>query len=489
MFSSLGDFLDHLRSHQSLRLIDSSVDPCLEVTELSRRFLAQSGPALLFSHPKRGRFPLLTNLFADTQRVAWALGLENPQELRSFGAQLAALREPTPPANLQQLWRDRALYRRALGIRTQSVARPSCQEVVLAGGEIALDALPVMTCWPEDAGPLITWGAVITRAEDSGRENMGIYRLQVIDQQRVIVRWLEHRGGALDYRAWRARYPERPFPVAVAIGMDPCALLAAVMPIPDTLSELAFAGVLRGERTRVSRGVLVDLQVPATAEFILEGHIYPDDTAMEGPFADHTGYYNDAESYPVLTVERLTHRENPIYLSTYTGRPPDEPAILAMALNDVFIPLLQKQFPEIVDFYLPPAACSYRVAVISIRKAYPGHARRVMLGIWSYLRQFTYTKYLVVTDDDIDIRSWDDVLWAIATRTDPSRDTLILENTPIDVLDFASPQAGLGGKLGLDATRKWPAEHTRPWGREVTMDTKVCQRIDQLWEELQQPSR
>lgn len=484
MLSSLSHFLDYLKARQALRLIDTPIDPYLEATELSRRFLADSGPALLFSHPKQGNFPLLTNLFADTERVAWGLGLNASDELRALGESLAYLREPSPPSNVRQLWRDRALYRRALAIRTQSVSRPPCQEVVRRDSEISLESLPIMTCWPEDAGRLITWGAVVSRHLDSQRENMGIYRLQVIDERRLIVRWLEHRGGALDYRAWCARYPDRPFPIAVVIGMDPCSLLSAVMPIPDTLSELAFAGVLRGERTKVTSGTLVDLQLPATAEIVLEGHIYPNDTALEGPFADHTGYYNDPERYPVMTVERLTHRENPIYLSTYTGRPPDEPALLAMALNDLFIPLLQKQFPEIVDFYLPPAACSYRVALISIRKAYAGHARQIMLGIWSFLQQFTYTKYLVVTDDDIDIRSWDDLLWAISTRTDPAQDTLMIERTPIDVLDFASPEVGLGSKMGIDATRKWPAESHRAWGRDVTMTPAVSERIDALWDAL-----
>lgn len=484
VFSSLSEFVGHLEQHQALQRIGVAVDPHLEVTEISRRFLASAGPALLFAHPKNHKIPLLTNLFAHPQRIAWALGLESPSELRAFGAQLAELREPTPPAGIRQLWQNRAIYRRAMGILPKTVSRPPCQEVICGGTEIDLGSFPVMTCWPEDAGPLITWGAVITRNVRSGRENMGIYRLQVIDRHRVIMRWLDHRGGALDYQAWRMEYGDRPFPVAVAIGMDPCSLLAAVMPIPDTLSELNFAGVLRGERTRVTPGVLVDLQLPASAEIVLEGHIYPNDTALEGPFADHTGYYNDAESYPVLTVERLTRRENPIYLSTYTGRPPDEPAILGEALNDIFVPLLQKQFPEIVDFYLPPAACSYRIAVVSIRKAYPGHARRIMLGIWSFLRQFSYTKYLVVTDDDINIRSMDDVLWVIATRTDPARDTLLLDRTPIDILDFASPAEGLGGKMGLNATRKWPAETQRQWGRDVVMTDEVCTQVDEIWESL-----
>lgn len=484
MFGSLSEFLRHLEKHHALRRVDVEVNPCLEVTEISRRFLASAGPALLFTQPKNHTFPLLTNLFAHPQRIAWALGLKEPSELRAFGAQLAELRDPTPPSGVRQLWKNRSVYRRAMGVLPKKVTRSPCQEVVCGGTEIDLGSWPVMTCWPDDAGPLITWGAVITRNVHTGRENMGIYRLQVIDRQRVIVRWLDHRGGALDYQAWRAKHGDRPFPVAVAIGMDPCSLLAAVMPIPDTLSELNFAGVLRGERTRVTSGVLVDLQLPASAELVLEGHIYPDDTALEGPFADHTGYYNDAESYPVLTVERLTRRENPIYLSTYTGRPPDEPAILGEALNDIFVPLLQKQFPEITDFYLPPAACSYRIAVVSIRKAYPGHARQIMLGIWSFLRQFSYTKYLVVTDEDINVRNINDVLWAIATRSDPARDTLLLDRTPIDILDFASPTEGLGGKMGLDATRKWPAESQRRWGREVVMSNEVCKQVDQIWESI-----
>jgi 4-hydroxy-3-polyprenylbenzoate decarboxylase len=385
---------------------------------------------------------------------------------------------------MKDAWEKLPMYRKVLDMAPKDVKRAPCQEVVLEGDAVDLSRIPVMTCWPGDAGPLITWGLVVTRGPEKPRQNLGIYRMQVIDKNRVIMRWLSHRGGALDFREWQLKHPGEPFPVAVALGADPATILGAVTPVPDTLSEYAFAGLLRGSRTEVVDCKASDLQVPASAEFVLEGVIHPNDMAPEGPFGDHTGYYNEVDSFPVFTIERITHRRDPIYHSTYTGRPPDEPAILGVALNEVFVPILQKQFPEIVDFYLPPEGCSYRMAVVSMKKQYPGHAKRIMMGVWSFLRQFMYTKFVIVTDDDVNVRDWNDVIWAMTTRMDPARDTTMVENTPIDYLDFASPVSGLGSKMGLDATNKWPGETTREWGTPIEMTDEVKQRVDSLWDEL-----
>ncbi len=483
-YRDLRDFLDQLAERGELHRTAVPVDPRLEVTEISDRVLRRSGPALLFEHPKGSSVPLLANLFGTTRRVALGMGAEDPAELREIGRLLAFLKEPEPPKGMKDAWHSLPVFRKVLDMAPRVVRRAPCQQVVLQGDEVDLSRYPIQTCWPGDAGPLITWGLVVTRGPERKRQNLGIYRQQVIGRNRVIMRWLAHRGGALDFRAWQQAHPGEPFPVAVALGADPASILAAVTPVPDTLSEYAFAGLLRGARTELVDCQSVPLQVPASAEIVLEGHIRPGDEAEEGPFGDHTGYYNEVERFPVFTIERITQREQPLYHSTYTGRPPDEPAILGVALNEVFVPILQKQFPEIVDFYLPPEGCSYRLAVVSIRKQYPGHAKRILFGVWSFLRQFMYTKFVIVVDDDVDTRNWQDVIWAITTRMDPARDTVLIENTPIDYLDFASPVAGLGSKMGLDATNKWPGETDREWGRPIVMDDAVRERVDALWAEL-----
>ena len=446
--------------------------------------LRSGGPAILFEKPKGSDIPLLGNLFGTPERVAMGMGEETVDALREIGKLLAFLKEPDPPRGMKDAWTKLPMFKQVMSMAPRTVSRAPCQDVVLRENDIDLGQYPIQTCWPGDAGPLITWALVITRGPHKERQNMGIYRQQVIDRNRVIMRWLAHRGGALDFRDWQIEHPGEPFPVAVALGADPATILSAVTPIPDSLSEYAFAGLLRGSRTELVDCEMVDLQAPASAEIILEGYLYPDDTAPEGPFGDHTGYYNEVESFPVFTIECITQREKPIYHSTYTGRPPDEPAVLGVALNEVFIPILQKQFPEIIDFYLPPEGCSYRLAIISMKKQYPGHAKRVMFGIWSFLRQFMYTKFVIVTDDDIDVRNWKDVIWAMTTRMDPGRDTTLLENTPIDYLDFASPVSGLGSKIGLDATNKWPGETNREWGSPITMTGEVKASVDRIWDSL-----
>jgi 4-hydroxy-3-polyprenylbenzoate decarboxylase len=412
------------------------------------------------------------------------MGQESVSALRDVGTLLAFLKEPEPPKGLRDLWEKRHDFKQVLNMPVKVVSKAACQEVVVEGDQVDLDQLPIQTCWPGDVGPLVTWALAITRGPEKERQNLGIYRMQKIAKNKLIMRWLAHRGGALDYRDFQKKYPGKPYPVAIALGADPATTLGAVTPVPDTLSEYAFAGLLRGEKTQVAKCIGSDLQVPATAEYILEGFLQPGEEAQEGPFGDHTGYYNEVETFPVFTIDRITHRKNPIYHSTYTGRPPDEPAILGVALNEVFVPILQKQFPEIVDFYLPPEGCSYRMAVVSMKKQYPGHAKRVMLGVWSFLRQFMYTKFVIVTDDDVDVRNWDDVIWAMTTRMDPTRDTVLVDNTPIDYLDFASPVSGLGSKMGMDATNKMPGETDREWGEPIVMDKAVQQRIDDLWDEL-----
>ncbi|MGF1546972.1 MAG: 4-hydroxy-3-polyprenylbenzoate decarboxylase [Thiotrichales bacterium] len=483
-YRDLREFVAALESQGELKRIRAEVDPKLEMTELCDRVIRREGPALLFERPKGHSIPVLANLFGTPHRVALGMGAVDIDALREVGRLLAFLKEPDPPKGLREAWRALPIFKKVLDMAPKQVKDGPCQTCDIAADQVDLSQFPIQTCWPDDAGPLITWGLVITRGPNKSRQNMGIYRQQVIGRNRVIMRWLAHRGGALDYREWCEQRPRDPFPVAVALGADPATTLAAVTPVPDTLSEHAFAGLLRGGRTELTQARLSELLIPATAEIILEGFIYPDDIAPEGPFGDHTGYYNEVDRFPVLTIERITHRRDPIYHTTYTGRPPDEPAILGVALNELFVPLLQKQYPEVVDFYLPPEGCSYRLAVVAMKKQYAGHAKRVMMGVWSFLRQFMYTKYVIVVDEDINIRDWKDVIWAITTRMDPIRDTLLVENTPIDYLDFASPVSGLGSKMGLDATNKWPGETQREWGRAISMRDDVKHRIDQLWHEL-----
>jgi 4-hydroxy-3-polyprenylbenzoate decarboxylase len=477
-------FIAQLEARGELKRITVEVDPYLEMTEIADRVLRAGGPALLFENPKGHRTPVLANLFGTVKRVALGMGEEDPARLREIGKLLAYLKEPEPPKGLRDAWEKLPILKQVLNMAPKVVSRPPCQEVILEGDAVDLGQLPIQTCWPGDVAPLITWGLTITRGPLKTRQNLGIYRQQVIAKNKLIMRWLPHRGGALDFRDHSAQHPNTPFPVCVALGTDPATILGAVTPVPDSLSEYQFAGLLRGAKTEVARAIGSDLQVPAHAEIVLEGVIHPGETALEGPYGDHTGYYNEQARFPVFTVERITLRKDPIYHSTYTGKPPDEPAILGAALNEVFVPLLQKQFPEIADFYLPPEGCSYRMAIVSLKKQYPGHAKRVMMGVWSFLRQFMYTKFVIVVDDDIDIRDWKEVIWAITTRVDPARDTLLIENTPIDYLDFASPVSGLGSKMGLDATNKWPGETTREWGRPIVMDAAVKARVDTLWAEL-----
>ena len=481
--ADLRDFIALLEQRGELVRISQEVDPYLEMTEISDRTLRAKGPALLFENPKGYKIPVLCNLFGTPERVALGMGQENVSALREIGELLAFLKEPDPPKGLLDLWEKRHDFKQVLNMPVKVVKKAPCQQVVLEGDQVDLDQLPIQTCWPGDAGPLVTWALAVTRGPEKERQNLGIYRMQKIAKNKLIMRWLAHRGGALDYRDFQKKNPGKPYPVAIALGADPATTLGAVTPVPDTLSEYAFAGLLRGEKTQVVKCLGSDLQVPASAEYILEGFLHGDE-ADEGPFGDHTGYYNEVESFPIFTIDRITHRENPIYNSTYTGRPPDEPAILGVALNEVFVPILKKQFPEIVDFYLPPEGCSYRMAVVSMKKQYPGHAKRVMMGVWSFLRQFMYTKFVIVTDDDIDVRNWEDVIWAMTTRMDPLRDTVMIENTPIDYLDFASPVSGLGSKMGLDATNKMPGETSREWGEPILMDEAVKQRIDELWDDL-----
>ncbi len=483
-YRDLRDFIEYLESIGELKRIPHTVDPCLEITEISDRTLKAGGPALLFENPKDSAIPVLTNLFGTAKRVALGMGRESTDSLREIGKLLAYLKEPDPPKGMKDAWEKLPVFKQVLNMAPKISKKGACQEIVLEGDEVDLTKLPIQTCWPNDPAPLITWGLVVTRGPEKERQNLGIYRQQLLSRNRVIMRWLSHRGGALDFKAWQEKNPDTPFPVAVVLGADPATILAAVTPIPDGISEYAFAGLLRGNKTKLVKTIAHDLQVPAGAEIILEGVIHPDDFAKEGPYGDHTGYYNEVESFPVFTVDRITMRKHPIYHSTYTGRPPDEPAVLGEALNEVFVPILQKQYPEITDFYLPPEGCSYRLAVVTIKKQYPGHARRVMMGVWSFLRQFMYTKFVIVTDDDINARDWKDVIWAITTRVDPARDTMMVENTAIDYLDFASPISGLGSKMGIDATNKWTGETNREWGVPIKQDTAVSKKIDQIWDEL-----
>jgi 4-hydroxy-3-polyprenylbenzoate decarboxylase len=505
-YKDLRDFIGQLERQRELVRVTEPLSARLEMTALADQVLRAGGPSLLVTNPVGYKIPALLNLFGTTRRVALGMGADSLEGLREVGHVLARLKEPEPPKGLKDAGRLMSLVKAVWDMKPDRVRSAPCQEVVRSGDEIDLGELPVQTCWPGDAGPLITWGLVITRGPHRARQNLGIYRQQVIGRREVIMRWLAHRGGALDFRDFALAHPGQPFPVAVALGADPATILGAVTPVPDTLSEYQFAGLLRGARTEVVDTAVGPaerrLQAPASAEFVLEGHIPAAAPgfvgqsehgvklmerggylhALEGPFGDHTGYYNEQDWFPVVRINRLTHRRDPIYHSTYTGKPPDEPAVLGAALNEVFVPILQKQFPEITDFYLPPEGCSYRMAVIAIKKAYPGHAKRVMFGLWSFLRQFMYTKFIVVTDDDVDIRDWKDVVWAMTTRIDPVRDTTLVDRTPIDYLDFASPTSGLGGKMGLDATHKWPGETQREWGRVIAMPADVQRAVAQAFD-------
>jgi 4-hydroxy-3-polyprenylbenzoate decarboxylase len=512
-YRDLRDFAAQLERMGELRRVAEPVSPVLEMTALADRVLRAEGPALWFERPSGHQVPVLANLFGTPRRVALGMGVNEVSELREIGSLLARLKEPEPPQGLKDAGRLVQMVKALWDMKPVRRRDGPCREQQLIGDEVDLTRFPIQTCWPGDAGPLITWGLVVTRGPQTIerprlRQNIGIYRQQVIGPREVIMRWLAHRGGALDFRDFAQTNPGRPFPMAVALGADPATTLGAVTPVPDTLSEYQFAGLLRGSATELVDCSVGDngrmLQVPATAEIVLEGHIPVAEAgfsgrsahnvpvkevngylhALEGPYGDHTGYYNEQDWFPVFRIDRLSHRRDPVYHSTYTGKPPDEPAVLGVALNEVFVPILQKQFPEIVDFYLPPEGCSYRMAIISIKKSYPGHAKRLMFGIWSFLRQFMYTKFIVVTDDDINIRDWQDVVWAITTRMDPVRDTTLVEQTPIDYLDFASPVSGLGGKMGLDATNKWPGETAREWGRVIAMPAEVTRRVDGLFDQL-----
>ena len=489
-YNDLRDFISQLEKIGQLKRISAPISTHLAMTEISDRTLRAKGPALLFENAvdedgKPFNVPVLTNLFGTPDRVALAMGQTDVNALRDVGKLLAMLKEPEPPKGFRDALGQIPIYKQVLNMPTKVIKKALCQQVVLSGDEVDLTKLPIQTCWPGDVAPLITWGLTITKGPHKERQNLGIYRQQVLSKNKVIMRWLSHRGGALDFQEFKKANPGEKYPVSVALGADPATILGAVTPVPDTLSEYAFAGLLRGAKTEVTKSISNDLQVPATAEIILEGYLDPDETAPEGPYGDHTGYYNEVDDFPVFTITHITMRKDPIYHSTYTGRPPDEPAILGVALNEVFVPILQKQFPEIQDFYLPPEGCSYRLAVVTIKKQYAGHAKRVMMGVWSFLRQFMYTKFVIVCDDDVDARNWEDVIWAMTTRMDPSRDTVLIENTPIDYLDFASPVSGLGSKMGLDATNKWPGETDREWGEPIVMDENIKKQVDDIWDDLE----
>ena len=484
-WSDLRQFVTELERIKQLKTVPQTVSPRLQITELCHRSLVNDGPALWFEKPEGFEIPVLGNLFGNEQRVLSALEMDSRQDLRALGHDFAFLRYPHLPDSKKSLLQVAPEFARLAHVTPIKKESAPWQQNCVEGPDVDLGMLPISTCWPNDAGPMITWGMVITQGPNKPRVNLAIYRLQLIEKNKVIMRWLPHRGGAQDFREFQQLHPGKPYPVAVVIGADPATLLAAVTPVPDTLSEYQFAGLLRGRKSRIVKSQLSGLPIPHGAEIVLEGHIHPGEMATEGPFADHTGYYNSTAEFPVLTVERISHRDNPVYLSTYLGKPgEDEPSIMASALNEMFIPLLQEQFPEVTDFYLPPEACSYRVAIVSIRKQYPGHARRIMFGIWSWLRQFTYTKTIIVTDEDIDIRNWKEVIWAISTRADPVRDTVLVENTPIDYMDFASPKPGLGGKMGIDATNKIGTETDRLWGRVADMDKATKEQVEEIAQSL-----
>jgi 4-hydroxy-3-polyprenylbenzoate decarboxylase len=494
-YSSLRDFMARLEAEGRLVRVSAPVSPHLEMTEIQTRLLAEGGPAVLFENVVRADgskydMPVLVNLFGTVERVAWGMDRE-PHQLRDVGETLAFLKQPEPPSGFKDALSMLPLLKTVMAMKPKTVSNAPCQEIVLTGDQIDLSKLPIQGCWPGEPAPLITWPLVVTQGphvDEDKRDsfNLGIYRMQVTGKNTTLMRWLRHRGGAQHHQRWAAEKRE-PLPAAVVIGADPGTILAAVTPVPDTLSEYQFAGLLRGKKVELVDCKTVPLKVPAEAEIVLEGHVSLEEYGDEGPYGDHTGYYNSVEKFPVFTISAITMRKNPIYLSTFTGRPPDEPSVLGEALNEVFIPLLQQQFPEIVDFWLPPEGCSYRVAVVSIKKAYPGHARRVMMGVWSFLRQFIYTKFVIIVDDDINARDWKDVVWAMSTRMDPARDIMVVENTPIDYLDFASPESGLGGKLGLDATNKMPPETHREWGHQIHMDQEVVDLVSGKWTEYGLP--
>ena len=487
-YTDLRDFMTQLETMGELKRIRQPISPVLEMTEIGDRTLRKGGPALLYENVvhagKKYDYPVLANLFGTPRRVALGMGAQDVSELRAIGQLLSNLKEPQPPAGLKEIGKLGEMAKAVWDMRPKMEKHAAVHEIILEGDDVDLTQLPIQHCWPGDIAPLLSWGLVVTKGPNKARQNLGIYRQQLLGRNKLIMRWLAHRGGALDFRDHCLAHPNTPFPISVVLGCDPATILGAVTPVPDTLSEYQFAGLLRHGRTVLTKCIGNDLTVPANAEIVLEGVLHPNETALEGPFGDHTGYYNEQETFPVFTVERITMRKNPIYHSTYTGKPPDEPAMLGVALNEVFVPLLQKQFPEIVDFYLPPEGCSYRMAIVSIKKQYAGHAKRVMFGVWSFLRQFMYTKYIIVVDDDINTRDWNEVIWAITTRMDPTRDTTLVDNTPIDYLDFASPVSGLGSKMGLDATNKWPGETTREWGTPIVMDAAVKSKIDGLWADL-----
>lgn len=483
-YTNLRDFINLLEKQGELKRISYPVDPHLEITEIADRVLRQQGPALLFENPIGYNIPVLCNLFGTAKRVAMGMGQDDVSALRDVGHLLAFLREPDPPKGIRGFFTELPKYKQVLNMPVKFRSSAPCQDIVFKNEEVDLMQIPIMHCWPEDIAPLVTWGLTITKGPYKQRQNLGVYRLQRLAKNKLIMRWLSHRGGALDFQEWQKEHPGEKFPVVVVLGADPATILGAVTPVPDTLSEYAFAGLLRGYRTEVVNALSCDLQLPFSAEIVLEGYIDPNETALEGPYGDHTGYYNEVERFPVFTVTHLTRRKDALYHSTYTGRPPDEPSVMGLALNEVFIPILQKQFSEIVDFYLPPEGCSYRIAVVTIKKQYAGHAKRIMMGVWSYLRQFMYTKFVIICDDDINARDWKDVMWAISTRMDPKRDITLVENTPIDYLDFASPVSGLGSKVGLDATNKWPGETSREWGTIIKKDPAVVARIDEIWDKL-----
>lgn len=483
-YTDFRDFLNKLEQQGELKRISYPVDPYLEMTEIADRVLRAEGPALLFENPIGYDMPVLCNLFGTPKRVALGMGQKDTLALRSVGNLLAFLREPDPPKSVRQLFAEWPKYKQVLNMSVKRRSSAPCQDIIFKDDEVDLMQIPIMHCWPDDVAPLVTWGLTITCGPYKERQNLGVYRLQRLAKNKLIMRWLSHRGGAIDYQEFCKENPGKKFPVVVALGADPATILGAVTPVPDTLSEYAFAGLLRGHRSEVVKAISCDLDVPASAEIVLEGYIDPEESALEGPYGDHTGYYNEVERFPVFTITHITRRKDAIYHSTYTGRPPDEPSVMGGALNEVFIPILQKQFPEIVDFYLPPEGCSYRIAVVTIKKQYAGHAKRIMMGVWSYLRQFMYTKFVIVCDDDINARDWKDVMWAISTRMDPKRDAVFMEHTPIDYLDFASPIAGLGSKVGLDATNKWQGETQREWGRIIKKDPKVVAHIDEIWDQL-----
>ena len=492
-YNSLRDFMQHLENQGALARVQAPVSPELEMTEIQTRLLAEGGPAVLFENVvandgKASTMPMLVNLFGTVERVAMGMG-QSADNLREIGETLAFLRQPEPPGGWREAFEMLPLLRKVMAMKPKSVSAGACQEIVLTGDDVDLARLPIQTCWPGEPAPLITWPLVVTRGPGASREddyNLGIYRMQVTGRNTTLMRWLRHRGGAQQHRRW-AEEKREPLPAAVVIGADPGVILAAVTPVPETLSEYQFAGLLRSRKVELVKCKTVPLAVPAEAEIVIEGHVSLDDYGAEGPYGDHTGYYNSVEQFPRFTVSAITMRRDPIYLSTFTGRPPDEPSILGQALNEIFVPLLAQQFPEIIDFWLPPEACSYRIAVVSIKKAYPGHAKRVMMGIWSYLRQFMYTKWVIVVDDDIDVRDWKDVMWAVSTRMDPARDITLVENTPIDYLDFASPEAGLGSKIGLDATTKLAPETHRDWGEKIRMSDEIIETVSRKWPEYGLP--